>query len=272
MTTTTTYRPMTCSPAQRDFLLRLVREVQAALDSHPAETVAVLSAHNAVSTVAAVAAHATVLADDEPSAEQIETANGLPVDRAAASAAITTLKAITSDLRTATEDYARWAQHGGEWVLKARSGLMVPGEPVTVVSSRGTDEKIVGEIVLTESGVEYATVGKRAKGKRAGMTAAEEEALVGAHRCPESGCVLRVYRGQSRVQTKRHVEGEGWVYNGRRILSSLSDETRLSAEEAAAFGHDHGACVFCGRGLDDPTSVEHGYGPVCADKFGLPWG
>lgn len=103
------------------------------------------------------------------------------------------------------------------------------------------------------------------------LTAEQEEALVGAHRCPETGCVLRVYRGQSRVQTKRHEDGR-WEYNGRAILPRLSDATRLTAEEAAAFGHDHGSCVFCARDLNDPVSVEHGYGPVCAENFGLPWG
>lgn len=36
-------------------------------------------------------------------------------------------------------------------------------------------------------------------------------------------------------------------------------------------GRETGVCQFCGRELDNPISVEHGYGPVCAANHGLPW-
>jgi len=32
-----------------------------------------------------------------------------------------------------------------------------------------------------------------------------------------------------------------------------------------------GSCCFCGRFLENDGSIEAGYGPVCASKFGLPW-
>jgi hypothetical protein len=44
------------------------------------------------------------------------------------------------------------------------------------------------------------------------------------------------------------------------------------AAAAAQYGHDVGACCFCRRELTDERSVSVGYGPICADKFGLPWG
>ena len=31
-------------------------------------------------------------------------------------------------------------------------------------------------------------------------------------------------------------------------------------------------CCYCGRALNDPASREVGYGPICAGKYGLPWG
>lgn len=31
-------------------------------------------------------------------------------------------------------------------------------------------------------------------------------------------------------------------------------------------------CCYCGRTLTHKSSVFYGYGPVCADNFGLPWG
>jgi hypothetical protein len=33
-----------------------------------------------------------------------------------------------------------------------------------------------------------------------------------------------------------------------------------------------GSCCFCSRELETKESVGAGYGPVCAEKFGLPWG
>ncbi len=41
---------------------------------------------------------------------------------------------------------------------------------------------------------------------------------------------------------------------------------------AKAHGHLHGNCCFCGRDLETKESVAVGYGPICADKFSLPWG
>jgi hypothetical protein len=41
---------------------------------------------------------------------------------------------------------------------------------------------------------------------------------------------------------------------------------------AAEYGHLSGNCCFCSRQLDDTRSTEVGYGPVCADHYGLPWG
>jgi hypothetical protein len=46
----------------------------------------------------------------------------------------------------------------------------------------------------------------------------------------------------------------------------------ITAEEAAAFGHSTGTCIFCSRDLTDGRSVDVGYGPTCASKNGLPWG
>jgi hypothetical protein len=41
---------------------------------------------------------------------------------------------------------------------------------------------------------------------------------------------------------------------------------------AAEHGHKTGNCCFCSRPLNDARSTEVGYGPVCADKWELPWG
>jgi hypothetical protein len=41
---------------------------------------------------------------------------------------------------------------------------------------------------------------------------------------------------------------------------------------AAAYGRLHGACCFCRKSLRDERSTAVGYGPTCAENFGLEWG
>ena len=63
-----------------------------------------------------------------------------------------------------------------------------------------------------------------------------------------------------------------WVYEGRKPLHFLNREMRATAEQASAFGGLTGTCVFCSRRLTDERSIAVGYGPVCAEREGLPWG
>ena len=55
-------------------------------------------------------------------------------------------------------------------------------------------------------------------------------------------------------------------------INRLTPETIATAEEAAAFGRLAGRCCFCSFPIDTPESTLVGYGPVCATKYGLPWG
>lgn len=41
---------------------------------------------------------------------------------------------------------------------------------------------------------------------------------------------------------------------------------------ASIWGRKMGRCCFCGLELTDERSVAVGYGPICADNWGLPWG
>lgn len=66
----------------------------------------------------------------------------------------------------------------------------------------------------------------------------------------------------------------------RGVSSSVFDEIAVALnqfeahpEKASALsGHATGECCFCGRHLDTAASVAAGYGPICAEKFGLAWG
>lgn len=41
---------------------------------------------------------------------------------------------------------------------------------------------------------------------------------------------------------------------------------------AADYGRKTGNCCFCATPLSDDRSTSVGYGPICADRYGLPWG
>jgi hypothetical protein len=58
--------------------------------------------------------------------------------------------------------------------------------------------------------------------------------------------------------------------------ASLPDLLRAFAADpagiAADYGHATGCCCFCAKELTDARSVAVGYGPICAEKWSLPWG
>ena len=58
----------------------------------------------------------------------------------------------------------------------------------------------------------------------------------------------------------------------RGMLFRLSEGTKATPSQAAKFGQLVGRCCFCSKAIDTPESTQAGYGPVCASKYGLPWG
>lgn len=56
------------------------------------------------------------------------------------------------------------------------------------------------------------------------------------------------------------------------MIRKLSHATKATPAQAAAFGKLVGRCCFCSHQIDTPESTAAGYGPVCASKYGLPWG
>lgn len=50
------------------------------------------------------------------------------------------------------------------------------------------------------------------------------------------------------------------------LLAVAQNPAKAAKEYAALMG----LCSFCGKQLTDAGSVEVGYGPICADKYGLP--
>ena len=56
------------------------------------------------------------------------------------------------------------------------------------------------------------------------------------------------------------------------VLELLQSLAAAPADVVAAYGHLTDNCSFCGRALTDERSTAVGYGPICADHYGLPWG
>lgn len=66
-------------------------------------------------------------------------------------------------------------------------------------------------------------------------------------------------------------DGERFDYE-RGAISRLNPGNKITAEQAAEFGHMFERCCFCSTAIDTPESTAVGYGPKCAAKQGLPWG
>jgi len=66
-------------------------------------------------------------------------------------------------------------------------------------------------------------------------------------------------------------------FNGTRrvtdeVMALIKEFAEDPAGTAGRYGRLTGGCSFCNHALRDGRSVEVGYGPICADKFNLPWG
>lgn len=63
------------------------------------------------------------------------------------------------------------------------------------------------------------------------------------------------------------------TFDGREKFVDLMVAFSKNPEEVAShYGKLHSKCIFCMKGLNDPKSLAMGYGPICADTYGLDWG
>ena len=100
---------------------------------------------------------------------------------------------------------------------------------------------------------------------------------------------LYVSGPQAKISGVINVKGKGWggTWYGRiteagtwthrtsvdeRMADALSKLAMDPVATVAAYGKLCGKCVFCNSTLSDEKSVDVGYGPVCAKKWGLPHG
>lgn len=61
------------------------------------------------------------------------------------------------------------------------------------------------------------------------------------------------------------------LYSAKELLPEIDTVLSSPIAESALRGKEYGRCCFCNRELDNEGSIQHGYGPICAEKWGLPW-
>lgn len=58
----------------------------------------------------------------------------------------------------------------------------------------------------------------------------------------------------------------------KAVIGLLQELAEDPLETARRYAQQYGYCIFCGKELTDDRSRKAGYGPDCAEHFGLPWG
>lgn len=80
-----------------------------------------------------------------------------------------------------------------------------------------------------------------------------------------------VHGSGSLYASRWNAEDEKWVYVGQSVFPLLTAETKMTAEQAKAWGKLYGRCVRCHLPLTDEISQAHGYGKTCAKNEGWPY-
>ncbi len=62
-----------------------------------------------------------------------------------------------------------------------------------------------------------------------------------------------------------------YATEAKTLLPLMEDFKHDPTAVAAESGHLRGKCTFCAKDLKTENSTSHGYGPVCAKRYGLVW-
>lgn len=63
-----------------------------------------------------------------------------------------------------------------------------------------------------------------------------------------------------------------FIFDKPEIQQLIKKIAENPQEELRWNGVTHVRCCYCARPLTDPRSIDAGYGPVCAERWGLEWG
>lgn len=77
---------------------------------------------------------------------------------------------------------------------------------------------------------------------------------------------VKISQSSNRPYAMR-LEGSSWEY-AAGVAHKLTEEHKLTLEEAKKYGQETGVCCVCGRTLTNENSIAEGIGPWCSGKFG----
>lgn len=141
-----------------------------------------------------------------------------------------------------------------------------------------TDGKNFFEVVLSKQGNKYAKV-LEVTGGEPGHCRGHYDNLDGSYfECGVPFPTTEQQKNLAEVETSDYPVRDfgcteptkvkaSWVYRPG-VMKAFQNWEPVSAEQAAEFGKQWGACFVCGRTLTNPESVEAGIGPYCSAKFG----
>lgn len=173
---------------------------------------------------------------------------------------------VTS-LREQYENFRiKWAQVTGTDVEPVRWGSLPTGRQAA------SDAIEAGRDVVDRMRALYYAARDAADANRPAEAKAADDGLwVGA-----DGRIFKIQKAREhdgRYAKAWHPETKSFGYLGgmvevREIVKTCQ---RMTADQAAAFGHLYGVCVSCSRELTDETSIKWGYGAKCAANHGWPY-
>ena len=79
------------------------------------------------------------------------------------------------------------------------------------------------------------------------------------------------YIGELPAADKNIILYDSPFFNHNELISELETFMEQPISEGALHGKEYGRCCFCNRELDNEGSIFHGYDPICAENWGLPW-
>lgn len=79
------------------------------------------------------------------------------------------------------------------------------------------------------------------------------------------------YVGKLPTADKNIILYDSPLFNHNELMSELEAFMEQPMSESSLQGKEYGRCCFCNRELDNEGSIFHGYGPICAETWGLPW-
>ena len=79
------------------------------------------------------------------------------------------------------------------------------------------------------------------------------------------------YIGKLPAADKNIILYDSPLFNHNELINELDTLLSNPISESALQGKEYGRCCFCNRELDNEGSIFHGYGPICAENWGLPW-